>query len=180
MNYIALNQNILGKNAVFGSGFKEGEESDPFKTDQGFKLYFNGVHVLPEIEIEALNERILLGQIHHPHAMLGPPDWAGKITYQFFTGNDAYLIAVELELEDVEDNTAVEILAQSMRQDIPEEVVDDDGVKVYLAIEMLKIHFEKLFLGYESIEELTRDDWIFEGEYLLDIMKIYFEKKESQ
>ena len=50
MNYLALNQNILHKPLVIGSGFKEGETKTPITTFHGLQVYLNGTHTMPEHE----------------------------------------------------------------------------------------------------------------------------------
>ena len=47
MNYVALQQNILGKMLKIGTGFVGKTEKDPFLTKDKFKIYLNGKHELP-------------------------------------------------------------------------------------------------------------------------------------
>ena len=47
-NYLALNQNILGKPLRIGSGPVEGSDIDPITTFEGLKIYLNGKHKLSE------------------------------------------------------------------------------------------------------------------------------------
>ena len=87
MNYIALNQNILGKKLVIGSGFVGGNEKKPFLTEENFKIYLNGKHELPELT--EINQHSPLGEITHPYAMSGMPSTSGLITYELLAGEES-------------------------------------------------------------------------------------------
>ena len=115
MNYVALQQNILGKMLKIGTGFVGKTEKDPFLTKDKFKIYLNGKHELPELT--ELDERFILGKITHPYAMMGMPSSAGLIEYELYIGKEMYLISATLTLEDVDDEPATDVVALSLRND---------------------------------------------------------------
>ena len=177
MNYVALQQNILGKMLKIGTGFVGGTEKDPFLTKDKFKIYLNGKHELPELT--EIDERYILGKIKHPYAMMGPPDSAGLIEYELYIGKEMYLISATLTLEDVDDEPATDVVALSLRNDFPSHIDECEENKYVLFAEMLLFHFDKLFSVYKSVEELESEDWIIEGQFIQEIIPHYFSRKKK-
>ena len=175
MNYVALNQNILGKKLVIGSGFVGGSEKEPFLTEEKFKIYLNGKHELPELT--AIDQRSPLGEITHPYAMAGMPSSPGLISYELLAGEEFYGIIATLELTDVDDEPAVDIIGLSLTNDFPSNIDESNENIAILLAKMLIFHFDNLFSVYESIEELEPEGWIIEGRFLNDVINNYFWKK---
>ena len=177
MNYVALQQNILGKMLKIGTGFVGKTEKDPFLTKDKFKIYLNGKHELPELT--ELDERFILGKITHPYAMMGMPSSAGLITYELLVNKEMYVIIAELVLEDMDDDPAVDIVALSLRSDFPSHIDEcNENVGVLLA-EMLVFHFDNLFSVYKSVEQLESEGWIIEGQFLQDVTNHYFSREKK-
>ena len=175
MNYVALNQNILGKKLVIGSGFVGGTEKEPFLTEEKFKIYLNGKHELPELTV--IDQRSPLGEITHPYAMAGMPSTSGFITYELLVGEEFYAIIATLELTDVDDDPAVDIVGLSLRNDFPSNIDESNENIAILLAKMLIFHFDNLFSVYECIEELEPEGWVIEGRFLNDVIDNYFWKK---
>ena len=178
MNYVALNQNILGKKLVIGSGFVGGTEKEPFLSEEKFKIYLNGKHELPELT--EIDQRSPLGEITHPYAMSGMPNSPGLITYELLVGEEFYAIIATLELTDVDDEPAVDVIGLSLRNDFPSNI---DEVNENVAILLAKIfifHFDNLFSFYKNFEELESEGWIIEGQFLQDVTNHYFSKKNEK
>jgi hypothetical protein len=71
LNYLALQQNILGKPLRIGSGPQEGTETEPHTTKNGFKVWLNGKH--PQPDFSDIEDHLHIGYMKHPYAMYGMP-----------------------------------------------------------------------------------------------------------
>lgn len=182
LNYLALNQNILGKVLIMGSGPEEGNEVDPIITYEGLKIYLNGKHNLLDIipsDLE-LDETISFGDILHPYAM--GDNASGKIRYELGISENLYLIIVRLKLDENTcgpSDEASDILALIMKKDIPETYDYGSDNNYFLAKEMLLSHFDYLFKFYNSYDELINGGWeISEELAIVEIVKYYFDSKK--
>jgi hypothetical protein len=98
MNYLALNQNILGKALRFGSGPEDGTETEPYITKAGFKVYVNGTHSYPKHS--SIENNLHIGYIKHPHAMDGMPGCSGDLHYYLRITAHEYLATISLKLDE--------------------------------------------------------------------------------
>ena len=180
MNYLALNQNILNKVLVFGSGPQEGTSEIPITTAEGLQVYLNGMHVIPDHE--ELDKWFEIGSMNHPNAMSGMPGSSGEISYEFWITEMEYVIIVRLKLDKSscgESEPAADILALVKRNSLPEHLKELDNLENYSIIsrDMLLCHFESLFEFYNNIDELN--EWTFEDDTLFSFVQYHFELKNE-
>lgn len=183
LNYLALNQNILGKTLRVGSGPVEGDEINPIKTYEGLKIYLNGKHNLSEFTASnfELDELISFGDIIHPYAM-GDHSY-GKIKYELGTTEKYFCIVVRLKLDEDEfgkSDEAFDILSLIKKSEIPNSYNYGTDQNYFLAREMLLCHFEYLFEFYKSYDELIKGGWEINEELaIVEIVKYFFELKQA-
>lgn len=178
MNYLALNQNILKKGLVIGAGPQEGTSETPIITAEGLKVYLNGTHVIPEHD--ELDEYFTIGSMVHPDAMLGMPGSSGEISYELWTTRMEYIIVVRLKLDEStngESEPAADLLALVQRNELPNNIADNEDSYHVISREMLLCHFDSLFKYYNSLEELN--DWAFEDDALYSFVKYHFDLKKN-
>ena len=174
MNKVALQQNVLGKMLKIGTGFVGKDEDDPVITHQGYKVYLNGKHKLPN-ETE-FNQRMIIGEITHPYIMPGMSSYPGVIKYDCLIGHESYAIIAEVKIDDIEDEPAIDIVAMSLRSDNPYEMDEEEDLP-FLLSEMLILHFDNLFSFYKSFEDLEPEGWIIKDKSIQNVIKEYFERK---
>ena len=98
MNYLALNQTILGKTMVVGEGFSKGLESEPKTTRNGVPIYINGVNIMPE-----LSQSIVLwplGKLYHPYLLTGMPGIGGEVEYLILVTENEFSLLATLKLDE--------------------------------------------------------------------------------
>ena len=160
LNYLALNQNILGKALRIGSGPEDGIETEPHLTKTGFKVYLNGTHAKPgHSQIE---NHLLIGRVKHPHAMDGMPGCSGEIEYYLCMTETDYIAIVTLKLDEETNGpseAATDWLAIIKREGFPEEIEDCKDNYYDIAEALLKAHLDTMFEFYESEEDLK--EWEF-------------------
>ena len=178
MNYLALNQNILHKPLVIGSGFKEGETKTPITTFHGLQVYLNGTHAMPEHE--ELDKCFTIGSLTHPDAMMGMPGSSGDLSYEFWVTEKEYIIVIRLKLDEFtngESDPAADILALVKRDEIPGNIEQNKESYATICQDMMLCHLESLFEFYETIDDL--DDWSFEDDTLYSYVEYHFELKNT-
>ena len=178
INYLALNQNILNKTMVMGSGPMEGIVREPILTFEGFSVYLNGYNKMPKLG--NLLEYHTVGKITHPFAMNGTPSCSGELQYDFGITQNEYCILVRLKLdEDINGKSeqAVELVSLIQRSKISE-AIDDSSENYYVFCrEMLVCHFERLFKNYKCIDDLK--EWTLNDDALEQMINYYFELNET-
>ena len=185
INYLALNQNILGKTLVFGSGPKDGTEKKPILSHEGLKIYLNGKHNLNELLDEnfKLDEIFSLGDMIHPNAMMGMPGSSGVINYEFGISKDFYVVIIKLKLDEAtngKSDEAVDILSLIRISEIPETFDYGSDNNYFLAKEMLLSHFENLFEFYDSYDQIIEEGFQVNEELAIgDIVKYHFDLKKA-
>ena len=178
MNYLALNQNILHKPLVIGSGFKEGETKTPITTFHGLQVYLNGTHAMPEHE--ELDKCFTIGSLTHPDAMMGMPGSSGELSYEFWVTEKEYIIVIRLKLDEFtngESDPAADILALVKRDEIPENIEQNEESYTIISQDMMLCHLESLFEFYETLKDL--DEWSFEDDTLYSYVEYHFELKNA-
>ena len=173
MNYIALNQNILRKSIIIGQGIAEGTDENPIQTSQGFEVYLNGQHKIPE-EPSIAKEHLFIGKIQHPYVMMGMPDCSGELIYSLLIYEEAYVVIISLKIDEIyngESEPAVDALAYMKRTN--SNINDNDYGLV--SKEMLLCHFDRLFEFYQTKDEMQ--DWEFEGDFINEVVDEYFDHK---
>lgn len=179
MNYIALNQQILNKSLLMGTGFVGREEENPFKSEQGLNIYINGSHKMPDHgEIETF---LNIGEMYHPEIMFGMPGCGGKISYDFGITEKEFLVIVRVELDDFdEDNEsepAADLLALTKRDELPGNIKDEEDSYLLICQEMLSAHFSNMFEFHPSMEDLK--DWTFNEDALHELVQNFFKGREE-
>ena len=160
MNYLALQQNILGKPLRIGSGPDEGTETEPHITKNGFKVFLNGTHSQPDFS--PINEHIHIGYMKHPHAMDGMPGCSGDLHYYLCITEHEYLVTISLKLDEETNGpseAATDWLAIIKREDFPEEIEDCKDNYLDISEALLEAHLDTMFEFYESEEDLK--EWQF-------------------
>jgi hypothetical protein len=179
MNYLALNQNILNKGLVIGSGPQEGNSKIPITTAEGLQVFLNGTHVIPEHG--ELIKWYEIGSMIHPYAMSGMPGSSGEISYEFWVTEMEYIIMVRLKLDEStcgKSEPAADILALVKRDSLPKNLKDTLESYSIISREMLLCHFDSLFEFYNSIEEL--DEWTIDVDgTLYSFVQYHFELKNE-
>ena len=178
MNYLALNQNIFNKPLVIGKGPQEGNSESPINTLNGLQVYLNGTHAMPDHE--ELDKFFTIGSMVHPHAMLGMPGTSGDLSYEFWVTEKEYIIVVRLKLDEFTNGAsepAADILALVKRDEIPENIEQNEESYPIISQDMMLCHLEFLFEFYENLEEL--DEWSFEDDTLYSFVEHHFELKNE-
>mgnify|MGYP001296817685 FL=1 len=178
MNYLALNQNILNKSLVIGSGPKEGSSETPTTTFHGLQVYLNGTHAMPEHE--ELDNCFTIGSMVHPYAMMGMPGSSGELSYEFWVTEKEYIIVVRLKLDEFTNGAsepAADILALVKKDEIPENIQQNEESYRILSQDMMLCHLESLFEFYKTLEDL--EEWSFEDDTLYSYVEYYFELKKA-
>lgn len=176
MNYLALNQNILGKFLIMGEGFRGKSEETPDISPAGIPVYLNGLHKVPGYA--EVNTCFNIGAVIHPDAMMGMPGSSGELCYQLCITDNEFLVAVQLKLDEFSNgasNPARELLALVKKEDLPEELSDHEDNYYRIAQEMMHRHFQELFKYCGTFEELR--DWEFQDDGLSELVKAYFGAK---
>ncbi len=160
INYIILQQNILGKSLRIGSGPEEGIETKPRNTKKGFKVYLNGTHSNPgHSQIE---DHLIIGYMKHPHAMDGMPGCSGELEYYLCFTEHEYIAIVSLKLDEEtngKSDAATDWVAIIKRADFPEGIEDDSDNYYEISEALLEAHLNDMFEFYESEEDLK--EWEF-------------------
>ena len=160
MNYLALNQNILGKALRFGMGPEDGIETEPHITKTGFKVYLNGTHSNPgHSQIE---NHLLIGHMKHPHALDGMPGCSGELEYHLCFTENEYIAIVSLKLDEETNGpseAATDWVAIIKRTDFPEEIEDVNDNYYEIAEALMEAHLNDLFQFYETEDDLK--EWEF-------------------
>ena len=178
MNYLALNQNILNKSLVIGSGPKEGSSETPTTSFHGLQVYLNGTHAMPEHE--ELDKGFTIGSMTHPYAMIGMPGSSADLSYEFWVTEKEFIIIVRLKLDEFtngDSEPAVDILSLVKKDEIPETIEQNEESYAMICQEMMLCHLESLFEFYENLEDL--DEWSFEDDTLYSYVEYHFELKNS-
>jgi hypothetical protein len=173
MNYLALNQNFLGKFLIMGEGFRGKAEETPDISPAGIPVYLNGLHKMPDHA--KVNICYTIGKVIHPDAMLGMPGSSGELYYELCITDKEFLVAIQLKLDEFSNGKskpASELLALVKKEDLPKELSDQEDNYFRIAQEMMNCHFQELFKYYESFEELRH--WEFQEDGLFELVKVYF------
>ena len=177
MNYIALQQNILGKSLVFGQGAIGREELEPVQSKSGLNIYMNGQNKIPP-HGEIINQKFI-GDLIHPAAMMGMPDTSGELTYYLCTSAESYFIVLGLKLDEVVNGiseSCYDLLGIIFKKDLPDSFSNENDLLYDLCEEILFLHFDYLFDCYESIEDIN--DWEISEEGILKVLiENWFENK---
>ena len=185
INYLALNQNILGKALVFGSGPVDGTEKKPILSHEGLRIYLNGTHDLNEFLNEnfELEEIFSLGDMVHPNAMIGMPGSSGVINYEFGISKDFFIVLIKLKLDEAtngKSDEAVDILSLIKKSEIPESFDYGDDNNYFLAKEMLLCHFKNLFQFYDNYDQIIEEGFQVNEDLVIgDVVKYHFDLKEA-
>jgi len=160
LNYLAPQQNILGKPLRIGSGPQEGTETEPYTTKNGLKVWLNGKHQQPDFgEIE---DHLHIGYMKHPYAMYGMPGSSGDLHYYLCITSHEYLATVSLKLDEETNGASEEAtdwIAIVKRENFPEGFEDNSDFHFEIAEALLEQHLEDMFEFYESMEDLS--EWEF-------------------
>jgi hypothetical protein len=179
MNYIALQQNIIGKSLMFGQGAIGKEEIEPIQSKSGLNVFINGQNIIPS-HGEILDKKFI-GELIHPAAMIGMPDTSGELTYHLCTTNDSYFIVVGLKLDDeVNGNSesCYDLLGIIFKKDLPDSFSNENDLLYDLCEEILFLHFDYLFDCYESIEDIK--DWEIPEEGVMNgMIDDWFKNKQK-
>ena len=178
MNYLALNQNIFNKPLVIGKGPQEGNSESPINTFNGLQVYLNGTHAMPEHE--ELDTFFTIGSMVHPYAMHGMPGTSGDLSYEFWVIEKEYIIVVRLKLDEFTNGAsepAADILAMVKRDQIPEDIKQNEEGYPIISQDMMLCHLESLFEFYETIDDLN--EWTFEDDTLYSYIEHHFDLKNE-
>jgi hypothetical protein len=160
MNYLALQQNILGKPLRFGSGTEEATETEPYITKTGFKVYLNGTHSRPNHS--QIESHLLIGYMKHPHAMEGMPGCSGELEYYLCFTEHEFIAIVSLKLDEEtngKSDAATDWVAIIRREDLPEGIEDNKDYHYDIAEALLEAHLNDMFQFYDTEDDLN--DWEF-------------------
>jgi hypothetical protein len=160
LNYLALQQNILGKPLRIGSGPEEGTETELYITKTGFKVYLNGTHSTPNHN--QIESHLLIGYMKHPHAMEGMPGSSGELEYYLCFTEHEFIAILSLKLDEEtngKSDAATDWVAIIKREDLPEGIEDNSDNYYEIAEALLEAHLNAMFEFYESEEDLN--EWEF-------------------
>jgi hypothetical protein len=169
MNYIALQQNIIGKPLRIGSGPDEGTETVPHLTKNGFNVFLNGTHSKPDFS--PIIEHLHVGYMKHPHSMDGMPGCSGDLHYYLCITEHEYLVTISLKLDEETNGPSEEVtdwISLMKRKNFPEGIEDDSDNYYDIAEALLEAHLNDMFKFYESKEDIN--DWEFADDALKNMI----------
>lgn len=175
LNYLALYQNILKHKLAYGTNQSpELLSNNPINTELGLKLYLNGQINLPENS--PLIDGIIIGKLIHPYAMIGMPSLKGELTYEFWETKFEYLIIVRLKLAKSKEESEA-ILSLIKKNQLPHNIKPAKENFRVIIREMTTSHFELLFEQYDNFNELKKEKWKINEDYLSELILNYFSQK---
>ena len=116
----------------------------------------------------------------HPYAMNGMPGSSGELSYEFWVTEKEYIIVVRLKLDEFTNGAsepATDILALVKRDEIPENIKQNEESYPIISQDMMLCHLESLFEFYETLKDL--DEWSFEDDTLYSYVEYHFELKNA-
>lgn len=131
-------------------------------------------------EHEELDKCFTIGSMVHPYAMSGMPGSSGELSYEFWVTEKEYIIVVRLKLDEFTNGAsdpAADILALVKRDEIPENIGQNEESYRILSQDMMLCHLESLFEFYETLED--SEEWSFEDDTLYSYVEYYFELKKA-
>jgi hypothetical protein len=165
LNYLALQQNILGKPLRIGSGPQEGTETEPHTTKNGFKVWLNGKH--PQPDFSDIEDHLHIGYMKHPYAMYGMPGSSGDLHYYLCITAHEYLATISLKLDEETNGPSDEVtdwIALMKREDFPEGFEDNSDFHFEIAEALLEQHLQDMFEFHKTLDDLN--EWEFDDDAL--------------
>lgn len=178
MNYIALNQTILKKYAVFGEGFKGGDKKFASKTQRGYYVWINGFHQIPEIS--EITEHFEIGSFEYPYLMAGMGDGEGEIKYWFGITEFEYvlLVGVKLNADDSVDY-AIDLASFVYKDRVPLRLDEHQENFSEIVGELLLAHFTH-FLGNDDVSEFKSFVEESNSKLLISVIDFYEKNIEQE
>ena len=175
VNFLILESEILEKHSILQSSSAIGKGFEPLISYAGFKLYVNGIHMMPNITFpEGLEP---LGSFSHRDYKYKDQYIRIKINYYLVFLKDMYSVWIDLKADEETigpSSSACEILAFTNKVDIPKERLLDRDLENAFVQEVLLLHLKVLLLPYNSKAELA--GWEIESELLELIVDLHFSK----
>ena len=169
LNFLALQQNILGKPLLIGSGVQEGTETEPYTTKNGFKVWLNGKH--PQPDFSEIQDHLHIGFMKHPHAMFGMPGSSGDLHYYLCITAHQYLATISLKLDEETNGPSDEVtdwIALMKREDVPEGFEDNSDFQFDIVEALLENHLQDIFEFYKTLDDIN--DWEFVDDALRSLV----------
>lgn len=153
INFKVLQSEVMAKHSVLQSRDNTQKNNDPLVSYSGFRLFFNGVHLMPNLLVgENLK---FLGSIDQLKFDIEQQKIPGKLSYYLSFEKDLYAIWVELCLDKNvvgEIFSSAELLAYSEKTDIPKERFFNKDLDDVFTLDVLALHFKSIFESYTQEE----------------------------
>lgn len=178
MNYIALNQTILKKNAIVGQGFNGGKKKPACKTPRGYYVFINGFQELPEIS--KITELFELGSFNYPYLLSGMGSAGGEIKYIFGITEFEYILIVRVKLDcDDSDDFAEDVASLVFKDRVPISESEHHENYSEIAGELLLAHFAH-FLGEGNVSDFKSFVEESNSELLISVVDFYAKNVEQE
>lgn len=175
VNFLILESEILEKHSILKGSNSIKSSFEPLISYSGFKLYFNSIHIMPNINFPKGLEP--LGSFsHRDYKYKDQYIWI-KINYYLVFLDDTYSVYIELKADEEmvgPSSSARGILAFTNKREIPKEKLLDKNLDDIFIQEVLLLHLKVLLSPYNSKAELL--GWEIESELLESIVDLHFKK----
>lgn len=164
INFKFLQSEVIAKHTILQAMDSIQDNNDPLISYSGFRLFFNGVHIMPKY-LFGENYKFL-GSIDKLEFDIEQQKTSGKLSYYLSFEKNIYAIWIDLRLDENmigESSTSSDLLAFTKKSDIPQERFFNKELNDIFVLDVLALHFKSIFKSYtsEAINDLT-----LEGEIL--------------
>jgi hypothetical protein len=179
MNTVALNQTLFKKFPVVGQGFSGGTRNIASTTPNGYILWVNGIHEMPNpTELLEFNE---MGTIQYPHLISSMGDVGGEIKYWFGITQWEYILFAGVQLNpsfDDSDDHYVEVASLIFKDRVPIPAAEHFENYSEIAGELLLAHFTQ-FLGKNGSVEFKNSIQSDLNVFLSSVLDFYIEHADA-
>ena len=161
INFKVLQSEVMAKHSILQASDNAQKTNDPLVSYSGFRLFFNGVHLMPKLLVGENFK--FLGSIDQLKFDIEQQKIPGKLSYYLSFEKDLYAIWVELRLDKHvvgEIYTPAELLAYTKKTDIPKARFFNKDLDDIFTLDVLALHFKSIF---ESYTQKIFNDLIVEG-----------------
>lgn len=166
INFKVLQSEVMAKHSILQASDSAQKTNDPLVSYSGFRLFFNGVHLMPKLLVGENFK--FLGSIDQLKFDIEQQKIPGKLSYYLSFEKDLYAIWVELRLDKNavgEIFTPAELLAYTKKTDIPKARFFNKDLDDIFTMDVLALHFKSIFESYTQkiFEELIIEGRIIEN-----------------
>ena len=171
-NFNVLQSEVIDKHFMLQANKNNLVGGDPLVSYSGFRLFFNGIHLMPKLLIGDNFKPI--GSIDQLNFKLNQKNIVGKLSYYLTFEIEFYAVWIGLSLDkSIVGDILIprELLAFTNKLDIPKNQVYSNNLDYTFVQDVLALHFKALFFEFDSIEFFA--DLKMEGEIIERAIEYY-------